>query len=225
MKKAILLTALIALSALPLVGQSLVLPLGDLDLVVYGAKSEDFRLGSSGDTILIQPLEQAPLDSAYLIPRQEVELLTVEERLTVDFLQETLDYEPAFALGTPHEYRLETEGGNVYQLRTLEEFSPDPQHIKRAEAASRKAQTEYYEHFLATKEEQPELHPEYILEAEHFLKKRKTLPFDELRTTPTITERLVLVRYREAGSVRQLILRELAPSDTPLEGEAVIGYH
>lgn len=215
MKKVILLIVLIALSALPLLGQSLTLTLGGVDLVIYGAKPSDFRLDSRGDTVLLRPIEQAPLDSAYLLPREGVELLGVEERLTIDFLQETLDYEPAFALGTPHEYHLETEGGNVYQLRTLEEFSFDPQHIKRAEAASRKAQTEYYERFLATKEEQPELHPEYILEAEHFLKKRKTLPFDELRTTPTITGRLVLVRYREAGSVRQLILQELAPNASP----------
>lgn len=221
--KTILMTLCLTLAPLGLMGQSLTLPLGGIDLVIYGAKADDFRFGSSGDTIIFRPVEQAALDSAYLLPRTGVELERAEERLTVDFLQETLDYEPAFALGTPHDYTLHTEGGALYQLRGLEGLAFDAKHIARADAASRRAQTEYYKHFLAHKQDSPDLHPEYILEAEHFLRKAKTLPFDELRTMPTIVGRLITLHYREGGTLRRLILREETPSasSSPLEHEVI----
>lgn len=216
---------LIALTSLSLMGQSLSLTLGGIDLVIYGAKETDFQFGHQGDTVLIRPIEQAPLDSAYLQPREGVEIIDVEERLKVDFVQETLDFEPAFTLGSPHEYRLYTTACTRYHLKSIADVRFEPQHIKRADAASRQAQTKYYKHFLATKADQPELYPEYILEAEHFLRKRKTLPFDELRTMPIITGRLLILRYRELGRDRKLIIKELDSNTHTIPGEVVVCRH
>ncbi|MDO4707910.1 MAG: hypothetical protein Q4A61_05785 [Porphyromonadaceae bacterium] len=216
---------LIALTSLSLMGQSLSLTLGGIDLVIYGAKETDFQFGHQGDTVLIRPIEQAPLDSAYLQPREGVEIIDVEERLKVDFVQETLDFEPAFALGSPHEYRLYTTACTRYHLKSISDVRFEPQHIKRTDAASRQAQTKYYKHFLATKADQPELYPEYILEAEHFLRKRNTLPFDELRTMPIITGRLLILRYRELGRDRKLIIKELDSNTHTMPGEVVVCRH
>ncbi len=183
--------------------------LGDF-VIITDADEEDFNIITKNDTIFIQKVLYKTLDEAILKPKESVKLELLNEELTIGFKQYTIDDNPATNLDINLKKIITSKVSKPYRFLSSEDLSHwlFSQHFNTIKTQSLKFQNTFYQQLLKDKNKYTECCPEYIKQAEVFLKSHKDSfkDFDKLNVFPEIKKRVIAIDYQKNNQVYRIVI-------------------
>ncbi len=183
--------------------------LGDF-VIITDADKEDFDLSTKNDTIIIQKVLFKTLDEAVLKPKESVKLKLLNEELTIGFKQYTIDDNPATYLDIDLKKIITSKVSKPYRFLSSEDLNNwlFSQHFNTIKTQSLEFQNTFYQQLLKDKNKYIECCPEYIKQAEVFLKSHKDSfkDFDKLNVFPEIKRRIIAIDYQKNNQAHKIVI-------------------
>ncbi|MCF6349809.1 MAG: hypothetical protein L3J23_02110 [Flavobacteriaceae bacterium] len=183
--------------------------LGDFILLI-DADKEDFEITKKQDAIYIQKKLYKSLEGASLKMKDSINLISIDEKITIDFKQYTIDDNPATSLDLEFIKKIEKTKNNPYHLLDTKKIVGwlKSKHFKEVKNQSIKYQTKFYTNLLKNKIKYEKCCLEYINQAQEFLNKEEESfdDFDKLNVFLVVKNREIELKYTKNKKVKKIII-------------------